>query len=127
MKFLVDNALSNVVSTALNKLGYDSVHVRDIGLQDANDEVIFKKAFRDNRIIISADTDFGWLLSKWEYNKPSVILFRKGVDRDPLKQIELLKNNLSGRVEEALKTGSIIIFETEKIRLRELPITRSNE
>ena len=95
MKFLIDNALSEVVSEGLKKLGYDSLHVREIGLHHAEDEKIFERAFKENRTIISADTDFGWLLSKWEYNKPSLILFRKGSDRDPYKQIELLKINLS--------------------------------
>jgi len=42
----------------------------------------------EERIIISADTDFGILISQWHKNKPSTIIFRKGTDRDPIKQIE---------------------------------------
>lgn len=85
MKFLVDNALSIVVSKELIKLGYDSVHVREIGLQEAKDVEIFDLAYKEERIIISADTDFGFLLSQWNKNKPSAIIFRKGVEKGPVK------------------------------------------
>ncbi|MCH8318108.1 MAG: DUF5615 family PIN-like protein, partial [Bacteroidetes bacterium] len=78
MKFLIDNALSPLVSEGLKKLGYDSLHVKEIGLQKADDNDIFERAFQEERTIISADTDFGYLLSKWNKNKPSVIIFRKG-------------------------------------------------
>lgn len=122
MKFLVDNALSFIVSEGLKKLGYDSVHVRELGLQDAEDEKIFEKAFNEERTIISADTDFGWLLSKWNQKKPSVILFRKGSERDPHKQIELLRINLSDQLTEIIEEGSIVIIESSRIRTRDLPI-----
>lgn len=124
MKFLIDNALSEVVSEGLKKLGYDAIHVREIGLHHAEDEKIFERALKENRTIVSADTDFGWLLSKWEHNKPSLILFRKGSDRDPYKQIELLKINLSDQLQELIDSGSIIIFESTRIRIRELPIRK---
>jgi len=37
MRFLIDNAFSPTVSVELKKLGHDFIHVRDIGLQDAED------------------------------------------------------------------------------------------
>lgn len=123
MRFLVDNALSPAVSKNLKKAGYDSIHVREIGLRDAEDEAIFQKALREERTIISADTDFGYLLVKWNKKRPSVIIFRKGSERNPVKQTELLKVNLP-ELKDVIEAGSIIVFESQRIRTRELPILK---
>ncbi len=124
MKFLIDNALSIAVSEGLKRLGYDSVHVREIGLQHAEDQAIFDKALEEDRTIVSADTDFGWLLANWPHKKPSVILFRKGAERDPVQQIELLKINLSDQLKEVITSGSVVIIESARIRIRELPVRK---
>ncbi|MFW6101204.1 MAG: DUF5615 family PIN-like protein [Bacteroidota bacterium] len=73
-------------------------------------------------MIISADTDFGLLLSQRNKEKPSVIIFRKGAERDPLKQGKLLKLNLSENVKEMLHSGSIVIIEQDKLRIKSLPL-----
>ena len=63
MRFLVDNALSPVLATLLSQAGHDALHVRSIELQRAEDIVIFDKAAAEDRIVVSADTDFGALLA----------------------------------------------------------------
>ncbi|MEM9896280.1 MAG: DUF5615 family PIN-like protein [Bacteroidota bacterium] len=121
MRFLIDNALSPLIADVLNKEGYVAIHVRDIGMTDAKDEHIFQYASKHNHIIVSADTDFGYILANLKTTKPSVILFRKGVEVQPKMQIQLLLNNMD-KVSNYLQNGTLVIFEPKKIRLRKLPI-----
>jgi predicted nuclease of predicted toxin-antitoxin system len=121
MKFLVDNALSPLVSEGLRRAGHDASHIRDYGLQAAEDEKIFSLAESENRIIISSDTDFGTMLALWRKNKPSVILFRRGLDRRPEKQVTLLLSNLT-MIQDALDQGAVVVFEQTRLRIHTLPI-----
>ncbi len=111
-----------MVAQALCEAGFDALHVREIGLQAAEDMVVFKKAMTEDRVIISGDTDFGTILALWQHTKPSVILFRRGIERRPKEQVRLIVANLP-HLNEALEKGSIVVFDQNRIRVRSLPVS----
>jgi len=90
-------------------------------LQIARDEEDFSRAVEENRVIVSADADFGTLLALRGESKPSVILYRRQTGYLPEKQVELLLENLE-RIQDSLEKGAVVVFEQERIRIRPLPI-----
>jgi predicted nuclease of predicted toxin-antitoxin system len=121
VRFLVDNALWPKIAEGLCANGYEAVHVREHDLQAAPDELIFERAAQEDRIIISADTDFATLLALRETRVPSLILFRASATHIPERQVALLLRNLPSW-KDALSTGSIITVEATRVRARALPV-----
>lgn len=119
MKFLIDNALSPELAKFLQEANHDAVHVRERNLQRADDEVIFEAAAAEGRVLVSADTDFGTIVTLRGQQLPSVILFRHPSPRRPELQAQLLLANLPSFIED-LAQGAIVVLRQDRIRVRRL-------
>jgi predicted nuclease of predicted toxin-antitoxin system len=123
VNFLIDNSLSPALAQKLRHAGRDAVHVRHYGLHKADDAVIFARAAEEDRVVVSADTQFSEVFAARLAAKPSVILFRRESPRHPQAQAELLLANLV-TIADLLTQGSVIVFEGQRLRSRTLPMPR---
>lgn len=121
MKFLIDNNLSPLLADALKAAGHDAVHLRGLGMQAATDHVVLEHARADERILVSADTDFGGLLARSGASTPSVILIRRLSGRRAAEQAAIILANLD-QVAEDLTAGAIVVLHEDSLRVRRLPM-----
>jgi predicted nuclease of predicted toxin-antitoxin system len=118
---LLDNNLSQRLIPALVEYGWDVVHVRDLGLRNAVDEVVLAAALEQGRILISADTDFGALLAMSHAAGPSMVLVRRVSGRRVEDLAAVMAANLPP-LEEDLLAGVIVAIGEDSLRVRRLPI-----
>ncbi len=77
MKFLFDENLSPHLVSALLDLYPDSIHVRDVGLERAEDEAVWTHAREHDLVIVSKDADFHQRSFVFGH-PPKVVWIRKG-------------------------------------------------
>lgn len=119
MRFLLDECLSTRLTVLLEDVGHDVVHLSDRGLAGHADDEVLAVAHDEGSVPVSADTDFGELLTRQGLGLPSLVLLRQG-NRSPEDQALMLLANLAD-VAEDLESGSIVVFTNESIRIRRLP------
>ena len=124
MRFLIDECLPARMAELLRTAGHDCAHVYELGLGGQPDEQIMATADRENRILVSADTDFGELLANAPVLAPSVILLRR-TDKQARSLTAVVLANL-GQVTDDLAAGALIVISDTRIRARRLPIKPSD-
>jgi len=121
MRFLVDQNLSRKVAEALRAAGHNVVHTSEVELSTASDRSIADLAVAEERVVVSADTDFGILLAASGAERPSVLLVRLRSPRRAKAVAEIVAANLDD-VAEDLQAGAIVVLEDERVRIRRLPL-----
>lgn len=121
MRFLVDESISHTVARRLTEAGQDAVHVGDLEMLGADDEAVMAVCIDQDRILVSADADFGTLLALSGAPGPSVILFRRE-GRRPADQAALLLANID-TFDQPTDEAFIAVIGTDRIRIRPLPIS----
>ena len=91
-------------------------------MQAARDEEILARALVEDRIVVSADSDFGVILAAQEAERPSFILFREPDLRIASDYIRVLLPALPV-LEPELVAGCVAVFRNNRLRVRRLPFS----
>ena len=81
-------------------------------------------ADRENRVLISADTDFGELLATAPVLAPSLILLRRA-DKRPDFLARVILANLE-QIANDLAAGALVVIGDTRVRIRRLPMKSSD-
>lgn len=87
----------------------------------AIDREILSFTLEQQRIVVSADTDFGELLARSNASGPSVLLFRRQGQRRASDVAALLLTNLDALIDD-LDAGAVVVFDADRVRVRRLPM-----
>ena len=120
MRFLADAGISPKTVDYLRRNGHDAIHVREIGMQRAADRVLVEKARADDRILLTFDLDFGEIFALGVIARPSVVIFRLTDERADAVNRRL--NWILSEQADALASGTLILVEDARYRIRRLPI-----
>jgi predicted nuclease of predicted toxin-antitoxin system len=112
VKFLVDRCAGRRLAEWLRTRGYDVVEVRQLG-PDPGDLALLQQAAREQRILVTIDTDFGTLV--FVEDAPHCGIVR--LPDVPVARRIALFEELLGRHARDLETGAIITIRGNKIRV----------
>lgn len=75
LRFLADESCDFAVVRALRQIGYDVLAISEV-TQRSIDKELIQQANREQRILLTEDKDFGWLVFASHEHSPGVILIR---------------------------------------------------
>jgi len=108
MKLLFDENLSFKLCAKIQDIFPGSQHIRDLGLEQADDLEIWALAKSGSFVIVTKDSDFNDLSVIRGY-PPYVIWLRTGNSR--ISQIEALIRSHQTDIEESVSAEKIVIIE----------------
>lgn len=113
MRFLLDVNASGALSDHLLNLGHDVLAVRDVDTTMADSDIL-AWALREQRIIITTDSDFEQMI--WMQGRQHCGVLRlENLPRS--ERLQLLREVLHEFASE-LEAGAIVIATQSKIRIR---------
>jgi predicted nuclease of predicted toxin-antitoxin system len=122
VKLLLDQGLPRTAATALATLGWDVLHVGEIGMAAATDQDILRRALAERRAVVTLDADFHAILALENASAPSVIRVRI----EGLRGVELaaLIQRVVRVCEDDLVAGAMVTVDERGVRVRALPVVR---
>ena len=114
MKFLLDVCVaSRILHRTLIDLGHDVLSARD-GHANASDEALLAIAYREDRVLVTEDKDFGELVFLRGLPHPCIVRL------DGLTAMEeaAVMRDLIERQGAAMRKGAIIVVTGRRVRIR---------
>jgi predicted nuclease of predicted toxin-antitoxin system len=102
--------------------GNDAVHLLDEGLEQLDDQAIFAKAVREQRIVLTLDLDFADIVAASAGQTVSVILFR--LQRPRRQQVQARLADCLRELGPEIDRGAVVVVEEARFRVRRLPFGR---
>ena len=121
MHFLADQDIWKVTLDLLKGWGHDVLQASEIEMARASDEALLKRARKDNRIFITRDKGFGYLVFLGDFESPGVILLRITMETADQVHAEL-QRLLKEHTEEELH-GYFTTVEPRRHRIRRIAVT----
>ena len=115
MKLFADHCFFREGTDLLSKSGYDIIKAKDTGLQRASDQEIVSYCRRENRIIVTLDTDFNSLYRFPLGTHKGIVLFRLNPFQ-PAALLSLLEPLVEKRLFELFK-DALVIVKRDKIAI----------
>jgi predicted nuclease of predicted toxin-antitoxin system len=120
---VLDQGVPRDAAGRLRDLGYDCVHVGEVGMSTASDEEILGFALGKNGIVVTLDADFHAILAVSGAAGPSVIRIRiQGLQAAEFEDCVRL---VFMHFESELKAGSLVTVKPRKTTCHRLPIGHS--
>ena len=121
MKLLLDQGTPRSAATILRRAGFDAVHTGEIGLAEAEDSEIIRRASHEDRVVVTFDADFHAILALAQSSRPSVIRIR--IEGLRAGEFSVLLQNVLNQCAEDLKAGAMVPVNDFQIRVRRLPVS----
>lgn len=106
-----------MIALALREAGHDVLYIAETDRQ-ASDEAIMGMAIDEDRVVVTADYDFGELAVRHRLAAPGVVLLAPSKQPAAVRASRLI--SLMSELGERLR-GSLTIIEDERLRFRRLP------
>lgn len=123
ISILLDQGLPRSAASVLRDEGWDVLHTGDIGLSRSTDREILEYARREERVIITLDSDFHTILALTNASTPSVIRIRLEGLRGP--DLALLIKRIWPEIELQVKKGAMVTVTESGIRIKNIPLFSS--
>jgi predicted nuclease of predicted toxin-antitoxin system len=106
VKFLIDHQLPPALAKFIQDQGHSAAHVRDLGLKDAGDIVIWRYAAENEMVVVSKDEDF-YFLATIPGNSTKLLWTRVGNCRTQFL-LETFRTQFPSVI-EAFASGTVIV------------------